>query len=67
MSKPEIGVAFAFLASFKIVVSKGKKKKYLTVYPSMWVEPYQNETIFISDIYLKNAMPYAVQKIIENF
>lgn len=33
----------------------------------MWVEPYDdNNTIFVSDAYVKYAKPYAVQKILDN-
>lgn len=49
-----------------IVAKKGNKEKKVIVYPAMWVEPIERETIFISDAYLKYAKPYALQKILES-
>ena len=49
-----------------IFVKKGNKEKKVIVYPAMWVEPIERETIFISDAYLKYAKPYALQKIVES-
>lgn len=49
-----------------IFVKRGNKEKKVIVYPAMWVEPIEKETIFISDAYLKYAKPYALQKIVES-
>lgn len=50
----------------KIIINKsGGKATRLMVYPAMWIEPYQEGTVFISDAMIKFAKPYAVQKIIE--
>ena len=47
--------------------SSGRKNtKKVIVYPAMWVEPQVNDTIFVSDAYIKYAKPYAVQKILDN-
>lgn len=43
---------------------KGEKK--IVIYPAMWVEPYDKNTIYVSDAYIKYAKPYAVQKILDN-
>ena len=49
----------------KIMISKGKKKKQIVVYPAMWKEPYDTNIIYVSDLYLKYSKPYAVDKIIK--
>ena len=43
------------------------KTKELIIYPAMWVEPHEPNTIFVSDAYIKYAKPYAVQKILDDF
>ena len=40
--------------------------KKVVIYPAMWVEPHADNTIFVSDAYIKYAKPYAVQKILDN-
>lgn len=42
----------------------GKKK--LVVYPAMWSMPYAEDTIFVSDIHLRFAKPYAVKTILDS-
>ena len=44
-----------------IVKRKGKERK-LVVYPAMWKEPQQEDTVYVSNAYIKYAKPYAVQK-----
>ena len=44
-------------------ISKADKHKKLVVYPAMWQEPIEKDTIYISDAYLKYAKPYAVRKV----
>ena len=51
----------------KIITAIGKtNKKKVIIYPAMWVEPQEDDTIYVSDAYIKYAKPYAVQKILEN-
>ena len=42
----------------------GKRK--LVVYPAMWSKPYVEDTIFVSDIHLRFAKPYAVKTILDS-
>lgn len=49
----------------KIFASGRGRTKEVVVYPAMWVEPTDVDTIFVSDAYLKYAKPYAVQKILD--
>ena len=49
----------------KIVRRKGKERK-LVVYPAMWKEPQQEDTVYVSNAYIKYAKPYAVQKILNS-
>ena len=42
----------------------GKKK--IEVYPSMWAKPTADNTIFVSDAYLKYAKPYALKTIMDS-
>ena len=37
--------------------------KEVVVYPAMWVKPYKDNTVFISDAILKHAKPYAIQEL----
>ena len=46
-----------------LVKRKGKERK-LVVYPAMWKEPQQEDTVYVSNAYIKYAKPYAVQKIL---
>ena len=41
-------------------------KKKLVVYPAMWSKPYEEDTIFVSDIHLRFAKPYAVKTIFDS-
>ncbi len=50
----------------EIIVTNRKRTKRVVIYPAMWVEPYAEDTIFVSDAYIKYAKPYAVQKILDN-
>lgn len=50
----------------EIIVSSRKNKKKVVIYPAMWVEPHDFNTIFVSDAYIKYAKPYAVKKILDN-
>lgn len=49
-----------------IQIKKNGKTKNIVIYPAMWVEPKETNTIFVSDAYMKYAKPYAIQKIIDN-
>ena len=42
----------------------GKKK--VIVYPAMWKKPVEENTIFVSDVYLKYAKPYALKTIVDS-
>jgi ATP-dependent helicase YprA (DUF1998 family) len=48
-----------------IYASKGTIAKQIVVYPAMWAEPIESEHIFVSDDLIKNAKPYAVQKVMD--
>ena len=48
-----------------IFAEKGNIRKQIVVYPAMWIEPKKDQTIFVSDAYIKYAKPYAVQKILD--
>ncbi len=49
------------------ITARGRRgTKKVVVYPAMWVEPHSSDTIFVSDVYIKYAKPYAVQKILDN-
>lgn len=50
-----------------IFVSSQARKKEIIIYPAMWTTPPNNGNIYISDILLKIARPYAVRKIMEAF
>lgn len=45
-----------------LVKHKGRKEKKLVVYPAMWKEPQQEDTVYVSNAYIKYAKPDAVQK-----
>jgi bacterioferritin-associated ferredoxin len=49
-----------------IAKRKNGKMKKIVIYPAMWVEPHDRDTVFVSDAYIKYAKPYAVQKILDN-
>ena len=48
-----------------IFAKKGNQEKKVVIYPAMWTEPRQKDTVFVSDVYIKYAKPYAVQKMID--
>mgnify|MGYP004457658543 CR=1 FL=1 len=48
------------------LVSRGKKTKNICIYPAMRRKPYDCDTIFINDAYMKYAKPYAVNEILNN-
>ena len=50
-----------------ITVKCGRTLKKLEIYPAMWTRPSGVETIFVSDMLIKYAKPYAVTEIIESF
>ena len=50
----------------EITATGQRRKKRIVIYPAMWVEPQDINTIFVSDAYIKYAKPYAVQKILDN-
>ena len=54
------------LLSTGTTVKRGRTLKKLEVYPAMWTRPSGVETIFVSDMLIKYAKPYAVAKIIES-
>lgn len=47
-----------------VMAKSHHSEKRIVIYPSMWVEPCEKDTIFVSDAYIKYAKPYAVQKIL---
>lgn len=49
-----------------ITASGPRGTKKVVIYPAMWVEPHDANTIYVSDAYIKYAKPYAVQKILDN-
>ena len=49
----------------EIIAKRRNREKKVVVYPAMWVEPKEANTIFVSDAYIKYAKPYAVQKILD--
>ena len=51
----------------KIFVKKEKVIKRIVIYPSMRICPNETNTIYIDDLLIKYAKPYAVQKILNNF
>ena len=53
-------------ADGKLFIAHDNKQLRLEVYPAMWKEPNERNTIFISDIFMKYAKPYAVDKIMKN-
>lgn len=50
-----------------IQFEKGDQKKNMIVYPAMWKEPIESDVVFVSDLHLKYAKPYALKKILEYF
>ena len=50
----------------EITATGRRSQKRVVVYPAMWAEPYEVNTLFVSDAYIKYAKPYAVQKILDN-
>ena len=63
----ESGCKISFQPS-GIMAQYGNTVKSLEVYPAMWTRPYGKVgTVFISDMLIKYAKPYAVAEIIGNF
>ena len=50
-----------------ITVTKRNHTKKIVIYPAMWIEPHEEDCIFVSDVHMKYAKPYAVQKILDSF
>ena len=46
-----------------ISISKNNSSKKVIVYPAMKKAPIENDTIYVSDAYIKFAKPYALRKI----
>lgn len=46
-----------------IVVEHGNRTVKLVVYPSMWAEPKEKDTVYISEAYLDYAKPLALKRI----
>lgn len=53
-------------ANEEITASGPNGSKKVVIYPAMWAEPSADNTIFVSDAYIKYAKPYAVQKILDS-
>ena len=53
------------LSNGEITVSKREISKRIVIYPAMWVEPEEEDTIYISDYFAKYAKPYALKKILD--
>ena len=50
----------------EIVANGRRNRKKVVIYPAMWAEPHDGDTIYVSDAYIKYAKPYAVQKILDS-
>lgn len=50
-----------------IVVEHWGREAKLVVYPSMWAEPKEKDTIYISEAYLDYAKPLALKRITDTF
>ena len=49
------------------VWAEGRRtRKKLAVYPAMWARPRVEDTVFVSDIQLKHAKPYALKTILDS-
>ena len=48
-----------------ITANTAGNSKELIVYSAMWAEPCRTGSIFVSDVLLKLAKPYALQKILD--
>ncbi len=59
------GIELDYCNNDIFVVRNGIRKR-LVVYPAMWKEPVDQNTIYVSDFLIKNAKPYAVKKISTN-
>ncbi len=46
-----------------IIATCGTKTRQIVIYPSMWCQPTDSNTVFVSNAYTKHAKPYAVRKI----
>ncbi len=61
-----LGYQIRFVNESIQISSNGREKK-LIVYPAMWKEPKDPEVIFISEVLIKHAKPYAINKLTESF
>ena len=43
------------------------QKRNITVYPAMWNKPVADSTIFVNEMELRYAKPFAVEKILKSF
>ena len=50
-----------------ILLDKTGMTKFITVYPAMRIEPFDEDTVLISDQQIKYAKPFAVKKIVDAF
>ena len=50
-----------------ILLDKSGMTKFITVYPAMRIEPFDEDTVLISDQQIKYAKPFAVKKIVDAF
>lgn len=48
-----------------IIVQSNNTERNVIVYPAMWIEPKDEDDIYISDLFIKYAKPYAVKKILD--
>ena len=53
--------------SGRILIEKQSQEKQILVYPAMWAKPANRDAIFVSDVWLKYARPYAVQRLLNGF
>lgn len=47
----------------EILIKSGNAKKRVIIYPAMWAEPREDNTIYVNDADVKYAKPYAIEKI----
>jgi len=57
----------AYVSGSALMIRKDDCVHKLIIYPSMWAEPVENDTLAIGDKLFKYAKPLAVQKIIDSF
>lgn len=59
-------IAYATLSLNRLSEMAADTHGSLGIYPAMLVKPYAANTIFISDVFIRYAKPYAVQKILDS-